>query len=86
MALGQTARGVLFLSSDCGFFNMDSSIFQKYPPISGEAGGEQRGQKWHVIMACHFSSTFPTMHDPDWSQNTHLHRNTSLGSEGRAAS
>ena len=34
--------------------------------------GERRGQPWHVIMACHFSSTFPTMHDPDWSQNAHL--------------
>lgn len=51
---------------------MGSSTFQKYPPISGEAGGEKRGQPWYVIMACHFSSTFPTMHDPDWSQNTHL--------------
>lgn len=27
-----------------------------------------RGQR--VIMACHFSSVFLTMHDPDWSQNT----------------
>lgn len=31
----------------------------------GSGGGGQC-----VIKACHFSSMFPTMHDPDWSQNT----------------
>lgn len=79
-----------FLSSDCGF-RSGLDYFFKSITLSVVRQGESRGQPWHVIMACHFSSTFPTMHDPDWSQNTHLgadtlHRNTSLGSEGRPAS
>lgn len=32
-------------------------------------GGVGRGGQ-RVIMACHFSSVFLTVHDPDWSQNT----------------
>lgn len=47
-------------------------FFLQIFPLSVLRPKERSGQPWRVIMACHFSSTFLTMHDPDWSQNTHL--------------
>lgn len=64
--------GLLFLSKKCVFWCGIEHFLKVSPILVGMQKGGSRGQLWHVIMACHFSSTFLTMHDPDWSQNTQL--------------
>lgn len=47
-------------------------ILYNLSSITIEAGRTE--EICHAIMACHFSSTFLTKHDPDWSQKTHVRR------------